>query len=39
MIRLEKLTWDEWGNILSWDTYINICNNNPRKGEWRTSYS
>ena len=39
LIDLEKLTWDEWGNILSWDSYMNVCNNNPRKGETRTAYS
>ncbi len=38
-IDLEKLTWDEWGNILSWDTYNNICENNPNKDTNRTAYS
>ena len=40
LIDLERLTRDdEWGSILSWDTYINICENNPRRGTDRIAYS
>ncbi len=39
LIDLEILTWDEWGNILSWDSYMNVCENNPNKYTNRTAYT
>ena len=38
-IDIEQLTTDEWHNILSWETYQNITENNPNKNTNRTAYS
>lgn len=38
-IDLKPLTTDEWGNILSEQTYQNVVNNNPNKGTNKTAYS
>ena len=38
-IDLEQLTTDEWYNILSWETYNRITENNPNKNTNRTAYS
>ncbi len=38
-IDLEQLTTDEWHNILSYETYNKITQNNPNKDTNRTAYS
>ncbi|MBQ2645168.1 4-alpha-glucanotransferase [bacterium] len=38
-IDLEQLTTDEFYNLLSKETYQNICDNNPNKDKNRTAYS
>lgn len=38
-VDLKELTTDKWDKILSFDTYIEIIENNPRKDENKTSYS
>ena len=38
-IDLKQLTTDEWGNILSVDTYDEIVRNNPQKNKGVTAYS
>lgn len=38
-IDLEQLTTDEWCNILSFETFKNIADNNPKKDTNRTAYS
>ena len=38
-IDLEQLTTDEWGKLLSVETYKRICDNNPNKDTNRTAYS
>ena len=38
-IDLEQLTTDEWCNLLSWETYNRIAENNPNKDTNKTAYS
>ena len=38
-IDLKQLTTNEWGNILSTETYTKIVENNPQKGNNKTAYS
>ena len=38
-IDLEQLTTDEWFNILSWETFNKITENNPNKDRNKTAYA
>ncbi len=38
-IDLEQLVSDDWCNLLSYETYQNVVNNNPNKDKAKTAYS